>query len=182
MTAWLLLVLGVLVLALALTASWSVSRARRLDRLHVRLDAARGGLTAALDRRVEVAIRAAAAVPGPPELASVARAARIAAAGPREPTENALTRRLAALDRHRLDDDLFAELLDAEQLVILARRVHNDAVRDTLALRSRRLVRWLRLAGTASEPVYFDIADPEPGTAVARVRDAGSTGRVGRLT
>jgi len=35
-------------------------------------------------------------------------------------------------------------------------------VRDTLVLRSRRMVRWLRLAGTASAPAYFEIADPEP--------------------
>jgi len=56
-----------------------------------------------------------------------------------------------------------AELTDAEQLVILARRVHNDAVRDTLGLRSRRLVRWLHLAGTAPVPEYFEIADPDVG-------------------
>ena len=37
-----------------------------------------------------------------------------------------------------------------------------DAVRDTLDLRSRRLVRWLRLAGTAPAPAYFEIADPPP--------------------
>jgi hypothetical protein len=40
--------------------------------------------------------------------------------------------------------------------------VHNDAVRDTLDLRSRRLVRGLRLAGTAPAPAYFEIADPPP--------------------
>ena len=55
-----------------------------------------------------------------------------------------------------------AELADAEQLRPVARRVHNDAVRDTLDLRSRRLVRWLRLAGTAPVPAYFEIADPQP--------------------
>ena len=46
---------------------------------------------------------------------------------------------------------------------MLARRVHNDAVRDTLALRSRRLVRWFRLAGTAPAPEYFEITDEQPG-------------------
>jgi hypothetical protein len=44
--------------------------------------------------------------------------------------------------------------------VVIARRVYNDAVRDTLALRSRRMVRWLRLAGTAAAPRYFEIAEP----------------------
>ena len=56
--------------------------------------------------------------------------------------------------------DVRAALVDAEQLLVLARRVHNDAVRDTLGLRSHRLVRWLRLAGTAPMPTYFEIADP----------------------
>ena len=37
---------------------------------------------------------------------------------------------------------------------MIARRVYNDAVRDTLALRSHRMVRWLRLAGTAPLPRY----------------------------
>ncbi|HXO12370.1 MAG TPA: NUDIX domain-containing protein, partial [Mycobacterium sp.] len=51
------------------------------------------------------------------------------------------------------------ELADAEARVVLARRFHNDAVRDTLALRERRLVRWFRLAGTAALPSYFEIAE-----------------------
>ncbi|HXV92459.1 MAG TPA: exopolyphosphatase, partial [Pseudonocardia sp.] len=85
-------------------------------------------------------------------------------AGPeeREAAENALGRALAGIDRSVLPPAVAEELVDAEQLVILARRVYNDAVRDTLELRSRRLVRWLRLAGTAPAPEYFEIADPEP--------------------
>ena len=141
-----------------------VARARRLDRLHVRTDGARAGLQAALDRRIEVALRVSAALAGNGSagLVPAARAAR--AAGPdREAAENTLSRHLAAVDRSVLDDALFADLADAEQLVILARRVHNDAVRDTRALRSRRLVRWLRLAGRTPIPAYFEIADPEPG-------------------
>jgi hypothetical protein len=68
-------------------------------------------------------------------------------------------------------------LVDAEQLLVLARRVHNDAVRDTLGLRSHRLVRWLRLAGTAPMPAYFEIADPAPTLDVrSGVTVAGSEG------
>ncbi len=78
-----------------------------------------------------------------------------------EVAENTLTRRLAAVDRDALPRGLAGELVDAEQLALLARRVHNDAVRDTLDLRSRRLVRGLRLAGTAPIPAYFEIADPQ---------------------
>jgi len=77
-----------------------------------------------------------------------------------EAAANALGRALARLDRTTLPADVRAALTDAEQLLVLARRVHNDAVRDTLGLRSRRLVRWLRLAGTAPMPAYFEIADP----------------------
>jgi hypothetical protein len=77
-----------------------------------------------------------------------------------EAAANALGRVLAGLDRAALPGDVREALADAEQLLVLARRVHNDAVRDTLGLRSRRLVRWLRLAGTAPKPAYFEIADP----------------------
>ena len=79
-----------------------------------------------------------------------------------EVAENTLTRRLAGVDRDTLPAGLAAELADVEQSVLIARRVHNDAVRDTLDLRSRRLVRWLRLAGTAPAPAYFEIAEPPP--------------------
>ena len=42
------------------------------------------------------------------------------------------------------------------------------AVRDALAIRDRRTVRWLRLAGSAQHPSYFEIDDeelPSPGLA-----------------
>jgi hypothetical protein len=86
-----------------------------------------------------------------------------------EAAANALGRALARLDRAALPADVRAALVDAEQLLVLARRVHNDAVRDTLGLRSRRLVRWLRLAGTAPMPAYFEIADPAPTLTYDRV-------------
>src|SRR5207253_2657738 len=106
---------------------------RRLDRLHVRMDAARAGLLAALDRRVAAAL-AVAAVPGRAGGAAL-RSAAVAAgrAGPawpdREAAENRLGRALAAVDRTDMPAAPAAELLDAELLLALARRVHNDAVR-----------------------------------------------------
>ena len=36
---------------------------------------------------------------------------------------------------------------------------HNDAVRDTLTLRERRLVRLFRLSGTARVLTYFEITE-----------------------
>ncbi len=166
--------------AAALAAAWAVTltigRVRRLDRLHRRLDATRTGLAAALEMRWDVAARVAArsaerAAAGPadpvPERSGagdqVLQAAVTAArsAGPdREPAENALGRALAAVDRSELPDGLRDALAEAELRLVLARRVHNDAVRDTLALRSRRLVRLLHLAGTAPMPAYFEIAEP----------------------
>lgn len=146
--------------------------ANRLDRLHVRTDAAAIGLRAALDRRAVVARAIAAVLPAAPaeRLAAVATAAETAGPDDRETAENELTRALAAVDD--VPPALAAELSAAEQRVSLARRVHNDAVRDTLALRATRLVRWLRLAGTAREPRYFEIAEPAGrDPAAARRRD-----------
>lgn len=144
---------------------WLLGTANRLDRLHIRTDAAWAALDAALARRAVVA-RAVAATTGLPPataaaLRSAADTAERASRADREAAENELSRLLAELDRGRLPGPLAAELADAEQRVVLARRVHNDAVRDTLALRRRRKVRWLRLAGTAPRPEYFEIAEPE---------------------
>ncbi|GAA3856253.1 NUDIX domain-containing protein [Saccharothrix violaceirubra] len=142
-----------------LIGPWILGTANRLDRLHVRTDAAWAALDAALARRA-VVTRAVGAVRGVPELATAASRAERAPRAEREAAENELAVTLSDLDRTTLAPALAAELLDAEQRVVLARRVHNDAVRDTLALRRRRPVRWLRLAGTAPTPSYFEIAEP----------------------
>jgi 8-oxo-dGTP pyrophosphatase MutT (NUDIX family) len=144
-------------------------RANRLDRLHIRTDAAAAGLRAALERRAVVARAVAALTPGPAgtELRAAADQAEGAEPTERESAENELTRALAAVTG--VPDGLRAELVDAEQRVLIARRVHNDAVRDTLALRGTRLVRWFRLAGTAAAPRYFEIAEDPLTTRVAAV-------------
>jgi len=136
-------------------------RANRLDRLHVRTDAARAALLAALERRAVVA-RAVALHRRDEQLRATATRTERVPPSEREAAENDLSQLLGGLDRAGLPEQLRAELAEAEQRVMLARRVHNDAVRDTLALRSRRLVRWLRLAGKAPAPNYFEIVDPEP--------------------
>lgn len=143
-------------LGAAAGAFGAVRTATRLDRLHVRTDAAWVALDAALHHRGLVACRAAT---GSPAVRSVAQAVRARISG-REELENELSRALATLDRYRLEPACADWLADAEQRVVIARRVYNDAVRDTLALRSHRMVRWLRLAGTAPLPRYFEIAEP----------------------
>jgi hypothetical protein len=167
-------VLGVLAGAwLTWAVVLSSARVRRLHRLHIRTDGARDGLESALDRRAAAALAVAAVLDGGSDRAESLRAAvaaaRVARAsgGDREGAENVLGRALVAVDRAELPPAVLEELVDAEQLLILARRVHNDAVRDTLALRSRRLVRWLHLAGTAPMPVYFEIADADGGVTTA---------------
>lgn len=164
----LLVVLG---LAL-LVGPWLLGTANRLDRLHVRTDAAWAALDAVLARRAVLVRVVAAGLPEPHrgQLRAAADRAERAPRADREAAENELGNLLADLDRTALPGELAAELADAEQRVVLARRVHNDAVRDTLALRRRRTVRWLRLAGTAPRPEYFEIAEPaEPPALTPRV-------------
>jgi ribonuclease D len=146
----------------ALFGAWSsgvvlvaASRVRRLDRLHRRLDAARAALDTALVRRAAAA--RTAGVDGPAPTGSWAE---------RETAANTLGRALALLDRTSLPVEVRAELAEAEQMLALARRVHNDAVRDTLGLRSVWMVRRLHLAGHGPVPRYFEIVDPEHPDAV----------------
>ncbi|HEY3754315.1 MAG TPA: NUDIX domain-containing protein [Pseudonocardiaceae bacterium] len=172
MTAHTVAVLLIVVLAVAVVfGPWLLGTANRLDRLHVRTDAAWAGLDATLARRA-VVTRAVAATGSVPQacadaLRAAADHAELADRGEREAAENELSRQLAGLDRTAVPSALAEELADAEQRVVLARRVHNDAVRDTRSLRRRRLVRWLRLAGTAAQPDYFEIAEPDPDAASA---------------
>jgi 8-oxo-dGTP pyrophosphatase MutT (NUDIX family) len=139
-------------------AAWAYQMANRLDRLHVRYDLSWQALDGALARRAVVA-RAVAANSGAAHLATLADAAERAPRPAREGCENKLSAALATVDPASLPAGLIAELADAEARVLLARRFHNDAVRDTLALRERRLVRLLRLGGTAALPSYFEIAE-----------------------
>lgn len=140
--------------------------ANRLDRLHVRTQAAWVALEGALARRI-VATRAVAAVGGLPRpdaerLRALADAADTADRHGRADVENDLSRELQRVQTEQADDiptDLAAELRDASERVVLARRFYNDAVRDTRALRSEWFTRAGRLAGRAELPDYFEIAE-----------------------
>ncbi|MEU3269368.1 NUDIX domain-containing protein [Saccharomonospora sp. NPDC006951] len=163
----LLVLLALLAALVVVSGLFLVATANRLDRLHVRTDAGWAALDAALARRAVVARAVAAGALGVLG-GERAEALRVAAEGAesaprpeRELAENELTRLLSDVDRSLLAAPLAAELSDAEHRVVIARRVHNDAVRDTLALRRRRKVRYFRLAGTARQPEYFEIAEPE---------------------
>ncbi|MGE0220462.1 NUDIX hydrolase [Mycolicibacterium sp.] len=156
-------VIAVLVSAVALVALWAYQTANRLDRLHVRYDLSWQALDGALARRAvvarAVAVDAYGGGPDGKRLAALADAAERAPRSARESAENELSAALALVDPASLPLALVAELADAEARVLLARRFHNDAVRDTLALRERPAVRILRLGGTAALPTYFEIAE-----------------------
>jgi 8-oxo-dGTP pyrophosphatase MutT (NUDIX family) len=155
--------LAVLAIVFLVTAAWAYQTAHRLDRLHVRYDLSWQALDGALARRAvvarAVAVEAYGAGPDGKRLAALADAAELAPRPAREGAENELSAALALVDPASLPVALVAELADAEARVLLARRFHNDAVRDTLALRERTAVRILRLGGTAALPSYFEIAE-----------------------
>jgi 8-oxo-dGTP pyrophosphatase MutT (NUDIX family) len=160
---WLIAVIVVLLVVLVLIGVWAIRTANRLDRLNVRYDLSWQALDGALARRAVVA-RAVAidAYGGSAEgrrLTVLADAAERASRHARENVENELSAALATVDPAALPAGLIAELADAEARLLLARRFHNDAVRDTLALAERRSVRAFRLGGTATPPSYFEIVE-----------------------
>lgn len=142
---------------ITLVIMWAWATAQRLNRLHIRTDAARIKLQAALDRRAAVI---AALVP---ECAHIAKAAEaISLSEPFFTDREAAEARLSEAIVHIAAPEN-PQLIDATARVQLAHRFYNDAVTDTRALRRRRLVRALRLAGTAPSPEYFDIV-ARPGS------------------
>lgn len=172
---WLLVALLVLVIVVLLVlGTWAFQTANRLDRLHVRYDLSWQALDAALARRAVVARSVAPEAYGTTaearRLSALADAAERAPRAQREQAENELSSALSTVDTELLPTALVAELADAEARVLLARRFHNDAVRDTLALRERTMVRRLRLGGHAAAPSYFEIAERSgnPGAADPR--------------
>jgi hypothetical protein len=151
------------------------------SRHSVSTDAAAAALDAQLGRRSLTAATFAARVPLPPELAlalSTAAAEASIATGlrhDREAAENALTRALTRVgavvpEVFTAPTEAGTDMHDEALRASFARRFHNDAVRDALVVRDRRLVRWLRLAGSAAHPSYFEMDDeelPSPAYALA---------------
>lgn len=155
-------IISVVVVLLLIAALRLWLTANRLDRLHVRTEAAWAALEGALARRIVVA-RALAAVGGIGDeraalLRGLARRADTAARADRAAAENALSRAIAALPDTD-SPDLRGELSDAEERLVLARRFYNDAVRDTRALREAWFTRFWRLAGSAAMPQYFALTE-----------------------
>jgi hypothetical protein len=178
--AWLLCA-GALVLVLLGWATWTLTR---LGRLEARVEQAWTALDTQLRRRAglaeELARNHPAALGGDfaERLAVAAAEARAPQTGDRELAENALGRALRELpgDLPGIPPALATDLTGTTTRVGLARRFYNDGVRDTRALRRRRLTRLLRLRAGRALPRFFDI-DESLDEVTPSTDGAGQPGR-----
>jgi hypothetical protein len=157
---------------LAVMALYCYYTAKRLDRLHERIDMAAAALDGQLRNRVSTSreFLDSGVVEG--SLEHELRAALAAAdqrtnlGHDREVAENAVSRLLGEIaDRHPSlfadPSELAVEVHDEALRASIARRFYNDTVRDALVVRDKRVVRWLGLAGHAPHPAYFEMDDEE---------------------
>jgi hypothetical protein len=179
-----------------LAAAWYLSySASRLDRLHAKVEGAVSALDAQLVRRAEATLELATSGAVDPATALLLADAASEAldrhthhplshdpldgqtfAG-REGTETDLTETLRAALSVETVGGLRAEVgsAGAESLarveasalrVQLARRFHNDAVREVRRVRTKKVVRLFRLAGHAALPQRVDFDDDLPPAVV----------------
>ena len=166
-----MLAAGAVLVVLLAWAAWTLTRLRRLA---VRVARAWTALETQLQRRAGLAEELARDHPGAlgeeraARLAVAAAEARAPVAGDREAAENALGAELRELpaDLPGVPTALQNDLAGTATRVALARRFFNDAVRDTRALRRRRLTRLLRVHASRPLPRFFDID--------VRLHDAGT--------
>jgi hypothetical protein len=153
--------------ALVLLTLWLVWTAGRLDRQHLRLEAARSALDAQLARRAALASEVAAGGSLDPASAllviEAATHAQSTSGEERWQAESELTAVLLGAGVPGADVDLSAgELRDASRRVAMARRIHNDLAVAADGLHDRRRVRWFRLAGHAERPGLVEFDDRSP--------------------
>jgi hypothetical protein len=149
----------VVVVAVVLAATYLTWMAGRIDRLHARAAASFEALDAALVRRAAAAIKLGEQI-GQPELQRLGQAAIDSPETDREIAENELTKTVRELP-FAAGSPAMADISAASRRVSLARHIHNDLVRDALALRRRRVVRVMGAGRRHAAPAYFDIEDPQ---------------------
>lgn len=165
-------------LALALFALYLSITAGRLDRLHHRVETALASLDAQLLRRSAAVLDVASSGLVDPAsslvLADAAIAARNQPGDPRDRVveESAVSAALnlmlgscddvAALSATPRGAQLCDALSGSVHRTAMSRRFYNDAVRACKAVRSKRLVRLFRLAGSAPWPVTVEMDDSIP--------------------
>jgi hypothetical protein len=172
-----LLIVGAMLVVLLVWATWTLNRLRRLE---ARVEQAWAALDTQLRRRAGLAQELAGNHPGPlgdqaaGRLSAAATGVRRLTSGDRELAENELGHALRELPANLsgVPAALQADLLGTATRVGLARRFYNDAVRDTRALRRRRVSRLLRLHAGRPLPRFFDIdarlTGPDRGADAAR--------------
>jgi hypothetical protein len=180
-----MLVLG----ALTVLLSWT---AGRHDRLHIRLTTAETSLELQLADRVTCTMRIASSpLLDPASAVVLLAAAEDARAGHGRAGHEAAESRLSETLRAVLGDEevveelwqaasaddrlALADLASACERVRFAARFHDELVTRTIAMRRRRLVAWLHLAGHAPWPQRFPLDDAPPGALLAVVTLDGST-------
>lgn len=173
---WPYVLVAALVVLMA-TAAWFSWTATRLDRLHLRREAAESALRLQLARRVAAAVDVAGS--GVLDAASavlvLGSAQRVRDLDDQAPSslerwraESELTEVLVAVEPQPVeaaDADAWGELRASSERVALARRIHNDVTTSVLALRGRRRVRWFGLAGHAERPAMVELDDRVPAGA-----------------
>ncbi|HYN30204.1 MAG TPA: hypothetical protein VES95_10100 [Dermatophilaceae bacterium] len=186
-----------IVVVMVLAVAWYLSySAARLDRLHAKAEGAMSALDAQLVRRAEATLELATSGALDPASALLLADAATESlerqtehpvcddpldgqhfAG-RERVESDVTGALRAAltpevvavvraDRGSAGEEALARVEAAALRVQLARRFHNDAVREARRVRAKRLVRAFRLAGHAGLPEPVDFDDGLPAGPVA---------------
>ncbi len=180
------------VVILLVGVAWYLSySAARLDRLHAKVEGAMSALDAQLVRRAEATLELAnAGVLDPASALLLAGAATESIErttehplaedlldgqhfGGREDVEGDLTAALVAtlsqdvVDALRGREDALVEeslerIASSGIRVRMARRFHNDAVREVRRVRGKWVVRWFRLAGHAALPERVEFEDEVP--------------------
>ncbi len=180
------------VVILVVGVAWYLSySAARLDRLHAKVEGAMSALDAQLVRRAEATLELANGdVLDPASALLLAGAATESIErttehpvdedlldgqhfGGREDVESDLTAALVAalsddvVTGLRVRDDPFVEealdrIAASGLRVRMARRFHNDAVRQVRRVRDKKAVRWFRLAGHAALPDRVEFDDDVP--------------------
>lgn len=157
----------VLAIILTITFVWYLTfLARRLDRLHQRVDNTWANLDVLLQKRAAVALEIAHSDIADPAssmlLTGAAYQARDAAIQNRSNAESGLSGALGLLleDSHHLttaaDSQLLTELSALTDKIRVAIALHTDAVTRSQMLRGKLVVKGFRLAGSAPLPVTYE--------------------------
>lgn len=165
-------IVGAVLLALLLAVGWYLSyTAVRLDRLHHRVIGTAAALDAQLVRRAEAALEVAYVAGIDPASATLLASASVQALDHDQPwsqerldAESQLSEVIrlteSPTDGHLVEvEELLVRMQGARERVKLARRFHNEAVSEARQVRGQRLVRALRLAGSARVPLPINFDD-----------------------